>query len=286
MGETGASGSVPELPKGAPGSGIARITLNALSGAIPFAGGLLSAIAAEWSEQDQKRVNDFLLHWARMLAEEMREKEKTILEITARLDMKDEKIAERVESPEYQSLLRKGFRDWAGTESEEKRILVRNILANAGGAKFVSDDVIKLFLEWVKAYSELHFAVVSAIYNSAGITRGGVWEKLGRGEVREDSADADLFKLIFRDLSTGGIIRQHRETDGYGNFIQKAPQRHAPQRTHGTRTMKSAFDESESYELTKLGDQFVHYAMTDLPVKIEFHSDKASDQQKTEGGSI
>jgi hypothetical protein len=203
MAETGASGNVPELPKGAPGSEIARITLNALSGAIPFAGGILSAIANEWSQRDQKRVNDFLLHWARMLAEEMREKEKTILEITARLDMKDEKTAERVASPEYQSLLRKGFRDWAGTESEEKRILVRNILANAAGATFVSDDVIKLFLEWIKNYSELHFAVVSAIYNSAGITRGGVWEKLGRGEVREDSADADLFKLIFRACLSG-----------------------------------------------------------------------------------
>jgi hypothetical protein len=285
MGEVGAGESVPELPKGAPGSGIARITLNALSGAIPFAGGLLSAIAGEWSEKDQKRVNDFLHHWARMLAEEMREKEKTILEITARLDMKDEKTAERVASPEYQSLLRKGFRDWAGTESEAKRVLVRNILSNAAGATFVSDDVIKLFLEWIKDYSELHFAVVSAIYNSGGITRGSVWEKLGRGDVREDSADADLFKLIFRDLSTGGIVRQHRETDGAGNFIQRAPLIHAPERTYGPKTLKSAFDDSESYELTKLGDQFVHYAMTDLPVKIEFQGDQAGDKEKTEGGS-
>jgi hypothetical protein len=220
-----------------------------------------------------------------MLAEEMREKEKTILEITARLDMKDEKTAERVASPEYQSLLRKGFRDWAGTESEAKRVLVRNILSNAAGATFVSDDVIKLFLEWIKDYSELHFAVVSAIYNSGGITRGSVWEKLGRGDVREDSADADLFKLIFRDLSTGGIVRQHRETDGAGNFIQRAPLIHAPERTYGPKTLKSAFDDSESYELTKLGDQFVHYAMTDLPVKIEFQGDQAGDKEKTEGGS-
>ena len=36
--------------------------------------------------------------------------------------------------------------------------------------------------------------------------------------------------------------------------------------------MKSAFDREEMYELTELGQQFVHYAMTDLPIKIEFKS--------------
>jgi hypothetical protein len=39
--------------------------------------------------------------------------------------------------------------------------------------------------------------------------------------------------------------------------------------------MKSAFDEEEQYELTALGEQFVHYAMTDLPPKLEFHEDDA-----------
>jgi hypothetical protein len=34
--------------------------------------------------------------------------------------------------------------------------------------------------------------------------------------------------------------------------------------------MKSAFDDEDKYELTQLGQQFVHYAMTELPVKIEF----------------
>jgi hypothetical protein len=34
--------------------------------------------------------------------------------------------------------------------------------------------------------------------------------------------------------------------------------------------IKSAFDDEEQYELTALGEQFVHYAMTSLPPKIEF----------------
>jgi hypothetical protein len=179
-------------------------------------------------------------------------------------------IAQRIRSSEYQSLLRKAFRDWAGTESEEKRIFVRNLLSNAAAAKFVSDDVVKLFLQWIRDYSELHFAVVGAIYNAAGITRSGVWDKLGRKAVREDSADADLFKLIFRDLSTGGIVRQHRETDWQGNFISKQARRGPSLPKGAPRMMKSAFDDDEHYELTALGQQFVHYAMTDIPPKIEF----------------
>jgi hypothetical protein len=95
-----------------------------------------------------------------------------------------------------------------------------------------------------------------------------VWRKLGRAPVREDSSDADLFRLLFRDLSMGGIIRQHRETDYAGNFLAK---RRAPTAPKGApKMMKSAFDEEEQYELTALGEQFVHYAMTDLPPKIEF----------------
>ena len=86
--------------------------------------------------------------------------------------------------------------------------------------------------------------------------------------MREDSADADLFKLLFRDLSTGGVIRQHREVDYYGNFVPKTTKRRP--RGSGPKPPVSAFDEEEGYELTEIGKQFVHYAMTDLPLRIEF----------------
>jgi hypothetical protein len=32
--------------------------------------------------------------------------------------------------------------------------------------------------------------------------------------------------------------------------------------------MESAFEDTKGYELTELGQQFVHYAMTDLPLRI------------------
>jgi hypothetical protein len=267
----------PKLPTGSKGAGVTRIILNAASGAIPFAGGILSAAASAWSERDQNRVNEFLHHMIEMLQAEMREKEQTILEITARIDMNDEKVSERIKSPAYQALLRKAFRDWAGTESEQKRVYIRNVLSNAAGATIASDDVVKLFLEWINNYSELHFLVIGAIYNSAGITRGGIWRKLGRQPVREDSSDADLFRLIIRDLSMGGITRQHRETNYDGQFLAK---RKAPSK--GTvKPMKSAFDDEEQYELTSLGDEFIHYAMTDLPLKLEFNSDGQSNDPRT-----
>lgn len=118
----------------------------------------------------------------------------------------------------------------------------------------------------------MHFQVIGAIYNSNGITRGQIWRKIGKGKVREDSAEADLYKLLFRDLSTGGIIRQHREVDYYGNFIPKTPKR-GPKGS-GPKPPVSAFDEEEGYELTELGRQFVHYAMSDLPPRIEFRDEE------------
>jgi hypothetical protein len=150
----------------------------------------------------------------------------------------------------------------------DQRIYVRNILTNAAASNIVSFDVVKLFLEWIRDYSEYHFAVVTAIYNSAGITRGDVLRKLGKATVRENSSDADLFRLLFRDLSTGGLIRQHRET----TYEVTSSLRGLRWRARFQKIMKSAFDEDEQYELTALGEQFVHYAMTDVPPKLEFSS--------------
>lgn len=207
-----------------------------------------------------------------MLQDELNEKEQTIIEIMARLDLQDEAIADRIESKEYQSLLKKTFREWAGAESEDKRVFIRNILSNAAATTISSDDVVRMYIDWVNQYSEMHFHVIGAIYNSNGITRGQIWTKIGKGQVREDSADADLYKLLFRDLSTGGIIRQAREVDRFGNFIPKPTQKRP--KGSGPKPPVSAFDNKEGYELTGLGQQFVHYAMTELPPKIEFKTEK------------
>lgn len=258
-------GSVPKVIRGG---------MHVVGGVVPFAGGFLSAAANAWSENEQQKANRFFTHWLKMLEDEIREKEKTILEIMARLDMRNEETTRRIESKEYQSLLKKTFREWSGAESEEKRTYIRNILANAAATTMTSDEVVRLFIDWLASYSELHFKVVAIIYQhqSGGITRGNVWTELGKKEVAENSADADLFKLLFRDLSTGGVIRQHRDVDYYGNFIPKTTQRRP--KGSGPKPITSAFDDDDLYELTELGKQFVHYAMTDLPLKIEYKAEE------------
>lgn len=260
-----------KLPESGKVGKISRGALQAIGGAVPFAGGIFSAISGAWSEGEQDKVNRFFEDWVRMLQDELKEKEETIIEIMARLDLQDEAISARISSIEYQSLVKKTFREWSGAESEEKRVYIRNILSNAAASQISSDDVVRMYIDWINLYSELHFQVIGAIYNSDGITRGGIWRKIGKKAVREDSADADLYKLLIRDLSMGGIIRQHREVDYHGNFIQKTPQKRP--KGSGPKPAVSAFDENEGYDLTELGQQFVHYAMSELPLKIEFQNE-------------
>jgi hypothetical protein len=136
-----------------------------------------------------------------------------------------------------------------------------------------------MFLQWISMYSELHFTVIKSIYNDHGVTRGRIWEKIGKEEVREDSAEADLYRLLIRDLSTGGLIRQLRATDNGGRFLRAQPQRR-PKGYSAPSTMESAFEDTKGYELTGLGQQFVHYAMTDLPSRIDFRRSAEAEEKK------
>jgi hypothetical protein len=276
MNDVPTCGETPNDDRKSGASKWVRAGMNTASGLIPFAGGFISAAAGVWSENEQEEALNVLRAWVKMLEDELREKQQTMLDVMARLDMHDDEIAARVRSEEYQSLLKKAFRNWAGTESRKKQEYIRNILTNAAATRIVSDDVVFLFMEWLQDYSEFHFAVIGELYKREGVTRRQLWENLGRELVREDSADADLYKLLIRDLSTGGIIRQHRETDYHGNFINRTPQRSGPRTKPvpgAAKVAKSAFDDEEQYELTALGKQFVHYAMTELTLKLRYHPD-------------
>lgn len=158
-----------------------------------------------------------------------------------------------------------------GCRERRKRKLIRNLLVNAASANIVGDDIIRLFIEWIDMYSEAHFKVIATLYNNAGLTRAVIWNHIHGNVVREDSAEADLFKLIIADLSMGHIIRQHREVDYSGNFI-KPGGRGRSVSSSGYYT--SAFDEEKEYELTNLGQQFVHYTMNEVVPKIEYRPEK------------
>jgi hypothetical protein len=201
----------------------------------------------------------------RLQEDELKEIGITLIEVMQRLDTTDEKVRERIGSPEYLKLIKKCFRDWAAAESELKRRLIRNLLTNAASpTRRCKDDLLILFIKWIDIYSEGHFAIVKEVYNNSGITRREVWDKIYAVDVKENSSEADLFKLYFHDLSTGRIIRQHREVDGYGNFLKTSSTRSKYRSPHVT----SAFDDNKEYELTGLGQDFVHYTMTEVVPKI------------------
>jgi hypothetical protein len=250
--------------QGGAGPKLARFALACLSG-VPFIGGALGGVAGFWSEADQARFNKLFAAWLQLQEQELREIGVTLMEVMARLDPNDPEIEKRIESPEYLSLVRKCFRDWSAAESEEKRHLIRNLLCNTAVSKLTSDDLVKLFIKWIDDYSEAHFAVIRDVYKHPGSSRQDIWVRIHGAQVREDSAEADLFRLLIHDLSVGRVIRQHREKDYHGNFIKERPKR-SPGR--GSRVMTSAFEDDKEYELTELGKQFVHYTMHEIVPKL------------------
>jgi hypothetical protein len=188
----------------------------------------------------------------------------TLLTVMKRLDEFPEEINNRLESEEYLQIVRKSFRSWDNSDTHEKRELIRKLLTNSGTNSLDPDDLIRLFLDWIDLYHEVHFLVIKVIYQKPGVTRFEIWQELNGKSAKENSLEADLFKLLIRDLSMGSVIRQHRETDYYGNFIKKPVKKPSTP----SRTMKSAFDDSESYELTELGQKFVHYTMNEVVPRI------------------
>jgi len=256
--------ALAEQLEGRPSGKYARVLLAALSG-IPWVGSLLGAAATFHSETEQEQLGELQKLWLQEHQAKLQRLGTTLASIIARLESFGEELQDRIQSEEYLGLVRKAFRSWDQSDTEEKRELIRKLLTNAGGTKLCADDLVRLFIAWIDLYHESHFAVIRAVYRNPGITRGQIWREIGGVPVREDSAEADLFKLLIRDLSTGSVIRQHRPTTYDGQFVRKAK---PATQSQANSTMKSAFDEQEQYELTGLGRQFVHYTMDDLVSRV------------------
>ena len=258
---------------------VIRFALQCLSGIHPAAG-ILGAAAGAWSEQEQSKFNKILSALLKLQQDEIKEIMKTLLEVTARLDNQDSVIRARMESPEYLQIIKKCFRDWSAAESEEKRVLIRNLLVTAASMRVCSDDIVKLFIQWIDQYSEAHFKIVKILYKNPGFTRASIWAEFDGREVREDSAEADLFKLLMSELSMGRIIRQHREKDYLGRYMKSRPQ--GSRNRNVSTTMVSAFDDGKDYELTELGKQFVRYTMEEVMPRIA-HDSKPSEDATPNG---
>ncbi len=241
-----------------------RVLLAALSG-IPWVGSFLGAAGTLSAEIENEQLAELQKLWLTEHEGKLRRLGITLSSILSRFDEFGEDVQERIQSEEYLSLVRRSFRSWDQAESEEKREFIRKLLENAGGIKLCPDDLVRLFIAWIDSYHESHFAVIRVLHQNVGATRADIWREIHGQHVREDSAEADLFKLLIRDLSTGGVIRQHRDTTPHGEYMRKG---RAMQPKRASSTMKSAFDDQEQYELTELGKQFVHYTMNELVTQL------------------
>jgi len=242
----------------------ARVAMAALS-ALPWVGSVISAAAELTSENTQESTDRAMYMWLKAHEEKLHEVLATLQDVFSRFESFGQGIEDRVNSEEYMSLVRKTFSQWDHAETSEKKDMLRKLITNAGGLNIAHDDLVRMFLDWIDDYHELHFAVIGEIYRNSGITRRQIWANIKGSFPREDSDEADLFKLLIRDLSTGGVIRQERHVDHSGQFVKQPRGRGGGQ---GTAVLESAFEGTKGYELTALGSQFVHYVMTDLATPL------------------
>lgn len=77
-----------------------------------------------------------------------------------RIENLGEEVFDRLESTEYLGLIRKTFRQWDQADTQEKRKLLVQLITNAAGLRVCSDDILRLFLDWIDTYHEAHFAVI------------------------------------------------------------------------------------------------------------------------------
>lgn len=243
---------------------IRKVILAAL-GSIPWVGGVLTAVQSYQDEGGQLKTNQMQREWLEEHRKKMQSLAVDLSEVINRLQSLGDEIDARLESEEYLALVRKAFRAWDEADTQQKREYIKKLISNAAGASVCPDDLVRLFLDWLGRYHEAHFMVIREIYKNPGTTRYRIWEAIHGEFPREDSSEADLFRLLIGDLSLGRVIRQHREVNYHGQFLRKPK----PVRAPSSGVLKSAFDDEEEYELTELGSQFVHYVFSEMVTRIE-----------------
>jgi hypothetical protein len=241
-------------------------------GSIPWVGGVIAAASEAAHKiktgEETAEKDSLLQEWLQEHQQRLLALHATLLEMARRLEGFGEAMEERITSEDYLTLVRKTFREWDKADTEEKRRLLVNLITNAAGKRLVSDDIVRLFLDWIDSYHESHFAVIREIYKKGDTppTRYDIWVAVyGEPVPRDDSGEADLFRMLIRDLSTGGVIRQPRDTDYQGRFLKR---RMGGPRRPSSSTMETAFEDTKQYVLTELGSRFVHYTMTELVKQI------------------
>ncbi len=144
----------------------------AVLSSIPWIGGVLSAAESFRSEEGAHRQNYLQTQWLEEHQRKLFELARALQEIQSRFESLGEEIDDRIQSEEYLALVRKAFRVWDQADTTEKKTLVSNIVTNAASTRACADDVVRLFIDWIALYNEVHFAMIREIYQNPGSTSG------------------------------------------------------------------------------------------------------------------
>jgi hypothetical protein len=253
---------VEELSRGK-GRKYLRLIMAAL-GSVPWVGALASFSA----EKDQQQLNDLVKLYVQEQQPKLQELQETIVDIIDRLDGMGEEVQQRVESPEYLTLVRRAFRSWDEADTAEKREYIKRLITNAGAINLCPDDLIRIFISWIDGYHESHFAVIRQIYQNPNITKAAIWDNLNNGvRAKEDSAEAGLFRYLMRELSMGGVIEITKQRDFDGRAFKATPTRAS--HGAGSKLAESTYEDTKPQVLTELGQQFVRYVLNDVIKRVE-----------------
>lgn len=184
---------------------IEKFVLAAL-GSIPWVGGFLSAAADYRAEEGTIRQDSLQTQWLEEHHAKLGALHNTLQEIQFRFEKLGDIIEERIQSDAYLGLVRKAFRAWDAADTEEKRNYAANIVTNSAGTRVCSDDVVRLFLDWLELYHEAHFAVIREIYDNPGSSRYEIWSEIYGSVPREDSAEAELLDRSETSIILGSLF--------------------------------------------------------------------------------
>jgi hypothetical protein len=252
---------LPESEKGT----YTRFAIAAL-GSVPWIGGMIAGGAALHAEKEQGRINKNIELWLKEHEDKLHALYSALSSIAQGIDKLGEDAKQRIQEEDYLNLVKKGFRVWDKAETNDKKELVQFLLKNAAGTSVSDDDIVRLFIDWIDKYHEAHFGIIRAIYKNPGISLRGIWNEIGNIEIpRENSSSADLYRMLIHDLSTGRVIRQKREVNSLGQFMKKSRK---GVKAPASDVMKSSFDNTDHYELSELGQEFVHYVLQDVVSRV------------------
>lgn len=250
---------------GGGGGTFSRVVLAAF-GAVPWIA-MLAALSAEAAQGNVNKVFQATLNEHKGKLDEL---QAGLTEMGRRINSFGPDAQARIQEGSYLEVVRKGFRVWDRCSTKDKRDRVFALLTNAASTTVVEDDVVRLFLDWIDRYHDAHFGIIRAVFKSRGLTRLDIWRRMGGADKlpKENSSEADLFRMLIDDLSRGRVIRQEREYNvHYDRFVKPPPKKRAP-KGQADPFYESTWEATKPYELSELGKDFVRYVLQEAVTRI------------------